>query len=36
VHLDGTLLGQTDLRHDEASGLIVPNLGTGEQMIFRI
>jgi hypothetical protein len=36
VHLDGTLLGQTDLRYDEASDLIVPNLGTWEQMIFRI
>jgi hypothetical protein len=36
LRLGFTLLGQTDLRFDDKSGLIVPHVGTWKHMLFRV
>lgn len=36
LRLGFTLLGQTDLRYDDKSGLIVPHVGTWKRVVFRV
>ena len=36
VQLSASVLGQTDLRYDEASGELRPNVGTWERPVFRV
>ena len=36
AELSASVLGQTDLRYDEASGELRPNIGTWERPVFRV
>jgi len=36
LHLSASVLGQIDLRYDEASGELRPNVGTWERPVFRV
>jgi hypothetical protein len=36
VQLSASVLGQTDLRYDEARGELRPNVGTWERPVFRV
>jgi hypothetical protein len=36
VQLSASVLGQTDLRYDEASGELRPDVGTWKRPVFRV